>query len=128
MGKQVDVALQGPSEYAELVRAGKLKFISSASDFRLPWFPNTPTIKEQGYDIGIAGIIGIAAPKGIPADIKAKLEAAVNKVASSKEYNDFLVDQYGIKGYPASAAEFGKLIDDGFVKMRKMIDDHNIKM
>ena len=128
LGKQVDVALQGPSEYAELVRAGKLKFISSASAFRLPWFPNTPTIKEQGYDIGIAGIIGIAAPKGIPADIKAKLVAAVNKVASSKEYNDFLANQYGIKGYPAGPAEFGKLIDDGFVKMRKMIDDHNIKM
>ncbi|MBY4599023.1 tripartite tricarboxylate transporter substrate binding protein [Ottowia caeni] len=128
MSKQVDVALQGPSEYAELVRAGKLKFISSASDFRLPWFPNTPTIKEQGYDIGIRGIIGIAAPKGLPKDVKAKLEAAVHKVASSKEYNDFLVNQYGIKGYPASATEFSKLIDNGFSVMRNMIDTYNIKM
>lgn len=128
MSKQVDVALQGPSEYAELVRAGKLKFISSASDFRLPWFPNTPTIKEQGYDIGIRGIIGVAAPKGLPKDVKAKLEAAVQKVASSKEYNDFLVNQYGIKGYPASAAEFSKLINEGYSVMRNMIDTYNIKM
>src|SRR5690606_19695277 len=52
MGKQIDVALQGPSEYAELVKAGKLKLIASASHFRLPWFPGTPTMKEQGYDIG----------------------------------------------------------------------------
>lgn len=128
IGKQVDVALQGPSEYAELVRAGKLKFIASASAFRLPWFPDRPTLKEEGYDISIAGILGVAVPKGVPADIKATLESAVRKVASSKEYNDFLVEQYGIKGYPASAAEFSKLIDEGVVKMRKMIDEHNIKM
>ncbi|WP_423460400.1 tripartite tricarboxylate transporter substrate binding protein [Ottowia sp. VDI28] len=127
MGKHVDVALQGPSEYAELVRAGKLKFISSASDFRLPWFPNVPTIKEQGYDIGITGIIGIAAPKGTPPEIKAILEAAAHKVVSSSEYKNFLVNEYGIKSYPASSAEFSKLIDNGFVAMRNMINTYNIK-
>ncbi|MGB3072318.1 MAG: tripartite tricarboxylate transporter substrate binding protein [Ottowia sp.] len=127
MGKHVDVALQGPSEYAELVRAGKLKFISSASDFRLPWFPNVPTIKEQGYDIGITGIIGIAAPKGTPPEIKAILEAATHKVVSSSEYKNFLVNEYGIKSYPASSAEFSKLIDNGFVAMRNMINTYNIK-
>lgn len=127
MGKHVDVALQGPSEYAELVKAGKLKFISSASDFRLPWFPNVPTIKEQGYDIGITGIIGIAAPKGTPPEIKAILEAATHKVVSSNEYKNFLVNEYGIKSYPASSAEFSKLIDNGFVAMRNMINTYNIK-
>jgi tripartite-type tricarboxylate transporter receptor subunit TctC len=127
VGKQVDVALQGPSEYAELVKAGKLKFISSASDFRLPWFPNVPTIKEQGYDIGITGIIGVAAPKGLPRDVKTILETAIHKVVSSTAYKTFLADEYGIKSYPASGAEFDKLIDNGFAAMRNMIDTYNIK-
>jgi tripartite-type tricarboxylate transporter receptor subunit TctC len=127
MGKHVDVALQGPSEYAELVKAGKLKFISSASDFRLPWFPNVPTIKEQGYDIGITGIIGVAVPKGVPDDTRKILEAAIHKVVSSKQYRDFLANEYGIKNYPASSAEFSKLIDKGFGVMADMIKTYDIR-
>lgn len=127
MGKHVDVALQGPSEYVELVKAGKLKFISSASDFRLPWFPNVPTIKEQGYDIGITGIIGVAVPKGIPDDARKTLEAAIHKVVSSKQYKDFLANQFGIKNYPADSAEFSKLIDKGYGVMGDMIRNYNIK-
>ena len=127
VGKQVDVALQGPSEYAELVKAGKLKFISSASDFRLPWFPHVPTIREQGYDIGITGIIGVAAPKGIPDDARKTLEAAIHKVVSSKQYKDFLADGYGIKNYPASSADFSKLIDKGFGVMGEMIRTYDIR-
>lgn len=128
VGKQVDVALQGPSEYAALVKAGKLKFISSASDARLPWFPNAPTIKEQGFPIAITGKIGIATPKGVPADIRAKLEKAVYKVASSEEYKNYLANEYGIKNYPATSAEFRKLIDDGFPIMSDMIKTFDIKM
>lgn len=127
LGKYVDVALQGPSEYNELVKAGKLKVIASASNYRLPWFPDTPTIKEQGFDFGITGIIGIAAPKGIPDDAKAKLEAAIHKVVSSSEYGQYLVDRFGIKSYPASAAEFSKYIDDGFPIMKAMIQTYDIQ-
>lgn len=126
-GKHVDVALQGPSEYAELVKAGKLKFIASASDFRLPWFPNVPTIKEQGYDIGITGIIGVAAPKDIPEDARKVLEAAIRKVVASKQYSEFLANEFGIKNYPATSAEFSKLIDNGFGVMRNMIQTYDIK-
>ena len=127
MGRHVDVALQGPSEYAELVRAGKLKFIASASDFRLPWFPQVPTIKEQGYDISITGIIGVAAPRGIPDEARKTLEAAVRKVVASKPYMDFLANEYGIKNYPATSAEFSTLIDQGFGRMADMIKTFDIK-
>ena len=127
VARQADVALQGPSEYAELVRTGRLKFIASASDFRLPWFPEVPTIREQGYDIGITGIIGLAAPKGIPENARKTLEAAIHKVVASSKYKDFLANQYGIRNYPASGAEFSKLIEHGFEVMRNMIKTYDIK-
>ncbi len=128
LGKHVDVALQGPSEFAELVKAGKLKFISSASDFRLPWFPNVPTLKEQGYDVGISGIIGIAGPKEIPDDVKKILEAAIYKVVASKDYKEYLANEYGIKNYPLSSADFSKFVDKGFLIMRDMIKAYSIKI
>ena len=127
LGKYVDVVLQGPSEYMELVKAGKLKVIASASNYRLPWFPDTPTLKEQGFDFGITGIIGVAAPKGIPEDAKLRLESAIHKVVSSSEYGQFLKDRFGIKNYPATAAQFSKYIDDGFPVMKSMIETYDIK-
>ena len=33
---------------------------------------------------------GVAGPKGLPADVTAKLEAAVKKIYDSKAYQDFL--------------------------------------
>src|SRR5690606_25964633 len=80
MGQQVDVALQGPSEYAQLVKAGKLKLIASASHLRLPWSPRTPTMRAQGSDIGITGIIGVAAPRGRRDGVRKTLEAAIPTV------------------------------------------------
>lgn len=127
IGGFVDVALQGPSEYVELVKAGKLKVIASASNYRLPWFADTPTIKEQGYDVGITGIIGVAAPKGIPEEARNRLQAAIHKVVSSNEYGQFLVNRYGIKSYPASAADFSVYIDKGFSIMKNMIKTYDIK-
>lgn len=41
--------MHSPSEYAELVKAGNLKVVASASERRLPWFSYVPTIKEQDY-------------------------------------------------------------------------------
>jgi len=127
IGKHVDVALQTPSEYAELVKSGKLKLIASASNFRLPWFPDVPTIKEQGYDISISGVLGIAAPAGIPAEAKATLENAIYAVVTSDEYTRFLVDEYGIKNYPATSKEYSALIDTGLIAMRKMIETYNLQ-
>lgn len=127
IGKHVNVALQGPSEYAELVKAGKLKLVASASDFRLPWFPDVPTIKEQGYDIGISGVIGVAAPAGLSPEIKQTLEAAIYNVVTSPQYQAFLTDEYGIKSYPANSKAFSDLIDRGFTAMRNMIHTYDIK-
>jgi tripartite-type tricarboxylate transporter receptor subunit TctC len=36
---------------------------------------------------------GIAAPKGIPADARDKLAAAIKKIATGKEYNDFMMQR-----------------------------------
>jgi len=128
MGKHVDVALQGPSAFAELVKAGKLKFIASASDFRLPWFPNVPTLKEQGYDVGISGIIGVAAPKDIPEDARKILEAAIYKVVASKDYKEFLGNDFGIKNYPATSVNVAKFVDKGFASMRDRNKAYNMKL
>lgn len=48
--------------------------------------PDMPTFKEQGHNIVSASLRGIAAPKGLPADIREALVTAVGKAAADPEF------------------------------------------
>ena len=48
--------------------------------------PDLPTFREQGYDITIAALRGIGAPKGLPADIRTRLVEAITKAADDPEF------------------------------------------
>jgi tripartite-type tricarboxylate transporter receptor subunit TctC len=63
----------------------------------------------------------------MPPEARQTLESAIRKVVVSKEYTEFLVNEYGIKGYAGSNADFAKFIDRGFVSMREMIKTYDIK-
>ena len=61
---------------------------------RAALYPNVPTLKEAtGSNWTMAAWRGIAAPKGVPAGVRDKLVAAIKKIASSKEYNDFMTQR-----------------------------------
>ena len=78
-------------EARSLIDAGKVKSLAVMSDTPAALYPNVPTLKAAtGSDWKIGAWRGIAAPKGLPNDIRDKLSAAIRKIAASKEYNDFM--------------------------------------
>ena len=74
------------------VEAGTIKLIAAALGERLPPIPDVPTLREQGYDEQIEMIVALVAPKGLDADVKAKLLAAADKLANDKETQAFITD------------------------------------
>src|SRR3546814_13978399 len=68
------------------------------NDTRLPAFPDIPTLKESGGPAwNNAAWRTIAGPKGLPADIQAKLAATMEKVYNNKEFQDFMANRgYGM--------------------------------
>jgi tripartite-type tricarboxylate transporter receptor subunit TctC len=48
--------------------------------------PDTPTFAEQGFQMESASLRGLAAPKGLPADIREKLVKAVAQAAADPGY------------------------------------------
>ena len=57
-------------------------------------YPNVPTLKEAtGSSWTMAAWRGIAAPKGIPAEARDKLVAAIKKIVAGKEYNEFMTQR-----------------------------------
>lgn len=80
----VSMLMTAPSTTVSLTQAGKIRMIGVTGDRRLKALPEVPTLKEQGIDlVGLdSGVwFGIGAPKGVPADIVAKLNATINKAA-----------------------------------------------
>src|SRR5262245_43785651 len=83
LGGQVPIIFLGLAASAPQVQSGKLRALAVTGSQRLEEFPNVPTFRESGIDLG--GLengtwFGIVAPAGTPAPIIEKLNDAVNQV------------------------------------------------
>ncbi|MBW5433691.1 tripartite tricarboxylate transporter substrate binding protein [Bradyrhizobium canariense] len=69
------------------VKAGTLKALAVTSAERSPAFPDLPTIEQAGgKPIDISPWFGVAGPPGLPADVVAKVGAALDKASSDPEF------------------------------------------
>ena len=48
--------------------------------------PDVPTLKESGYDLRGGSLRGVGGPKGLPADVVARLSGAVARVVANPEF------------------------------------------
>lgn len=78
--------------------AERARVLAVSSEERVPALPDAPTFKEQGYDIVGGAFRGVAAPKGTPQEIVAKLGevfAQVNeRIAEKQEPLGFVMTDY----------------------------------
>jgi tripartite-type tricarboxylate transporter receptor subunit TctC len=63
-----------------------LRQLGQMSTTRTTLAPNVPTFKEQGFDIVMASLRGIGAPKGLPAPVREQLVNAIQKAAADPEF------------------------------------------
>jgi len=75
-----------------LVDAGKIKALAVTSAARSPAMPSVPTMQEAGVkktvDVELRFWFGIFGPKGLPDDVRAKLEKALAAVMSNPAVRD----------------------------------------
>jgi tripartite-type tricarboxylate transporter receptor subunit TctC len=78
-------------EARSLIDAGKVKSLAIMADVPAALYPSVPTLKAAtGSDWKLGAWRGIAGPRGLPAEARDKLVAAIHKIATSKEYGDFM--------------------------------------
>lgn len=108
-------------EARSLIDAGKVRSLAVMDSQRSALFPNVPTLKEAtGSAWGTGAWRGIAAPKGLPADVAARLEASVKKAYDSKEYKDFMA-QRGFGMLWGSSGDFAKFMAKGDADMKAVM-------
>jgi tripartite-type tricarboxylate transporter receptor subunit TctC len=68
-------------------KAGKLKYIAIAAPKRIPQLPDVPTVAEAGgpAQLDVNSFVVLVAPKGVPAALKARINADVAKAVKDPE-------------------------------------------
>ena len=64
----------------------QLRVLAAMGEKRWELMPNVPTFREEGVDVVMTSERGLAAPRGIPDEIAARLEGAVARVMAKPEW------------------------------------------
>lgn len=90
-----------------MVDAGEVKPLLVAAEARVASAPDVPTAEEAlGNKWAAYAWRGIAAPKGLPEDVKTRLTEALDKVINSDEFKEFMAQRkFGIDYRDAAGFE-----------------------
>jgi tripartite-type tricarboxylate transporter receptor subunit TctC len=78
LGGQVQASFQNINAIIEHVRGGKLRALAITSEKRSSLLPDVPTLAEAGVKgVDVYSWQAVAAPKGLPPEIKSALHAAI---------------------------------------------------
>jgi tripartite-type tricarboxylate transporter receptor subunit TctC len=89
MGGIVNVAMDTVPVTEPFIRDGKMRLIASAYGKRVPAFPDTPTVAEQGFpDVDFSAWLGVVVPAATPKQRVDQLGAALRTIVQSPEITE----------------------------------------
>jgi tripartite-type tricarboxylate transporter receptor subunit TctC len=121
-----DVSFQNLGAIAQHVKSGKMKAIAVTSDKRTATLPDVPTMAEAGVsDLEVYSWQAAAAPKGLPADVKRKLEAELAAAAKSPDVTAKF-EAVGFDVVASNGEEFAKFLAGETQRWRNVIETGKI--
>ena len=127
LGGQVDSSFMNINTAMPQILAGKLRALSITSAKRSPLLPNVPTLQELGIkDANVYSWQAIAAPRGLPADIKAKLHSAISAALNDPQIKPKLLE-LGFEIVANTPEQFTAFQAAEFARWKKLIETRNIK-
>lgn len=91
VGGHVQLMIDPPGVALAQVKAGKLKALAVTARQRAAWAPEIPTTAESGMpDLVFSSWYGVWGPKGLPAEVLARLDEALAAVTRDPEFRSQL--------------------------------------
>ena len=126
LGNQVDASFMNINTALPQVKAGKLRALTITSAKRSPVLPDVPTTEEAGIKgLQVYSWQAVAAPKGLPADIKAKLHAGIVAALNAPDVKPKLLEQ-GFEIVANTPEQFTAFQHAEFERWKKVITDRKI--
>lgn len=126
IGGHSNVSFQNLGAIAQHVKAGRLKALAVTSGTRNPTLPDVPTMAEAGVkDLEVYSWQAAAAPKGLPAAVKKKLE---DELAASANAPDIKAkfEAVGFDVVANNSDQFRKFLDDEIARWKAVIETGKI--
>lgn len=92
LGGHVEIGTSHPAEVLAHIRSGKLIPIIISSSTRFSELPDTPTMKEKGFDIDLGVKKFIMAPKGLAPEVKQTLTDTMRKALADPDFKKKMED------------------------------------
>ncbi len=121
LGKQVDVLFDTVLAVIGQVQSGQLKAIAVTSKDRFPIVPNVPAIAESGAmkNYNVSTWYGFFGPRGIPPEVVAKLNKALNEALKDEAVRDKL-SKAGVTAQGSTPEAFGTFMADELARWSKV--------
>ncbi|WP_445263692.1 Bug family tripartite tricarboxylate transporter substrate binding protein [Ramlibacter sp. PS3R-8] len=126
LGGQVDSAFVNINSIIQHIKAGKVRALAISSEKRNPLLPDVPTLQEQGVKgAEVQSWQAVAGPKGLPADVKAKLQAEIKAALNDPAVKEKLLAQ-GFEIVANTPDEFARFQAVEFAKWKNLIETRKI--
>lgn len=127
VGDQVQVATVQLGEAKSQIDAGNVVPLLAFSAERNQFLPDVPTAVEEGYDVPVSQYRAVAAPKGLPEDVKTRLVESIDTAIATDTYTSFnennLLTPHEISGEEVTA-EWTELAE----KYKALTDEYDISL
>jgi tripartite-type tricarboxylate transporter receptor subunit TctC len=118
MGGQIPFAIDTIASAQPQLQAGKIKAIAVTGTTRSSQLPAVPTVAEQGFaGFSADSWLAVFAPRGLSADVKARLQKALAEVMTDPEIASKLIAN-GLQPAYEPAAAVAAQIDSELPRMR----------
>ena len=108
------------------VQTGAIRIIGTINATRTKYFPDAPTLAEQGYaEAQVTPWFGIVVPKATPPDIVARIDKALEAALATEDVRQKL-DIAGCEAQSAPLGKFGDMINSDVALWAKVVKEAGI--
>lgn len=127
LGNQVDASFMNINTALPQIKAGKLRPLAITSARRSPLLPEVPTLEEGGVkDANVQSWQAVAAPKGVPAEVRKRVQEAIVSIIREPATSTKLTD-LGFEIVLNTPEQFAAFQASEFARWQKLITARNIK-
>ncbi len=127
LGAQVESSFMNINTAMPQIKAGKLRPLVITSARRSALLPDVPTLEESGVkEANVQSWQAVAGPRGMPADIKAKLQGAIAAAVADPAVRTRLLD-LGFEIVANTPEQFAAFQAAEYARWQKLITARNIK-
>jgi putative tricarboxylic transport membrane protein len=121
LGNQVAAGISGYGEFAEQIKAGKLRALAISGDKREEGI-DVPTLRESGVAVDLFNWRGVFAPPGSSAEAQAQMTQLIEDMTKTAEWAA-ACKQRGWTSIPLIGGAYAKFVEDETTRIEGILKD-----